>query len=92
MAFTRVPPDLAVEVLSPSDRAREVKSKVAMWLATGCRLVWVVDPKKRTVAVYSPEEEMSLLSDKDQVSGGSVLPGFRSPVRAFFADLDFDDE
>jgi Uma2 family endonuclease len=85
-------PDLAVEVLSPSDRARGVKSKVAMWLATGCRLVWVVDPKKRIVVVHSSEKEPITLSGKDQISGENVLPGFRSPVRAFFTDLDFEDE
>ena len=82
------PPDLAVEVLSPSDRAKEVKSKVAMWLATGCRLVWVVDPKKRTVVVHQPSKPPELLSAESEITGDDVLPGFRLGVAEFFADLD----
>ncbi|MEX2140250.1 MAG: Uma2 family endonuclease [Pirellulales bacterium] len=81
-------PDLAVEVLSPSDRSKEVKSKVAMWLSTGCRLVWVVDPKKRTVVVHEPAGRTDLLAPKDEITGGEVLPGFRTRIAEFFVDLD----
>jgi Uma2 family endonuclease len=81
-------PDLAVEVLSPSDRAKEVKSKVAMWLATGCRLVWVVGPKKRVVHIHAPKSPVETLAANDEVTGGTVLPGFRTHVSEFFADLD----
>jgi Uma2 family endonuclease len=83
------PPDLAVEVLSPSDRAKEVASKVSMWLAAGCRLVWIVSPGKRTVAVHNPVQRALKLTENDQISGGYVVPGFRSAVAEFFADLDF---
>ena len=50
------PPDLAVEVLSPHDRASEVLAKVSDWLETGCPLVWVVDPENRSVTVYGRQE------------------------------------
>jgi Uma2 family endonuclease len=46
------PPDLAVEVLSPSDRASEVTAKTRCWLTAGCREVWNVDPETKTVTVH----------------------------------------
>jgi Uma2 family endonuclease len=70
------------------DRTKDVKSKVVMWLATGCRLVWVLDPKKRTVTVHAPEENSVSLSAKDAITGREVLPGFRVRVSEFFSDLD----
>ena len=82
------PPDLAVEVLSPSDRTKDVKSKVVMWLAAGCRLVWVVDPKKRTVVVHRPGQSPEPLTGDDEITGGDVLRGFRTSVAEFFTDLD----
>ena len=55
------PPDLAVEVLSPNDRASEVLAKVSDWLEAGCRAVWVVDPENRSIAVYAPKQETRIL-------------------------------
>ncbi len=78
-------PDLAVEVLSPSDRAHEVEEKVQMWLRAGGLLVWVVDPESRTVTVYRPGVEPVTLGEDQQVDGGDVLPGFRCLMADFFA-------
>jgi Uma2 family endonuclease len=77
-------PDFAVEVLSPDDRAEEVFEKLQDWFAAGCRLVWVVNPKSRTVIVHHPDGRSELLRGDDAVAGGDLLPGFSSPIATFF--------
>jgi Uma2 family endonuclease len=78
-------PDLAVEVLSPDDRASEVIAKVEDWLAAGCRSVWVVDPKTRTVAVHHPDRQAAVLKSADTLTDADVLPGFTTAVAEIFA-------
>lgn len=78
-------PDLAVEVLSPDDRASEVNGKVQQWLEAGCGAVWVVDPQTRTVTVYSSPDRIEVLRSSDVLTGGSVLPGFAIPVEQIFS-------
>lgn len=77
-------PDLAVEVLSPDDRAGKVLDKVGDWLEAGCRLVWVVDPKHKTVSVYEGDGRTLVLHESDTVDGGQVVPGFTLPVTSIF--------
>ena len=84
VGFLRLAPDLAVEVVSPTDRKREVEAKVQMYLAAGVRLVWVVDPASRTVMVYAPDQAARHLGEEDQLDGGEVLPGFVTSVAALF--------
>jgi Uma2 family endonuclease len=79
-------PDLAVEVLSPDDRASEIEKKVSSWLAAGCRQVWVVSPKKRTVTIHIPQTDSVTLTEKDTLSGGEVVPGFEVSVAEIFAE------
>jgi Uma2 family endonuclease len=78
-------PDLAVEVVSPSDRPGAVSSKAREWLSAGCRAVWVVDPQTETVSVYQAAREILVLRRPDDLEGGEVLPGFRLPVAEIFA-------
>jgi Uma2 family endonuclease len=78
-------PDLAVEVLSPSDTVGEVEEKVSEWLAAGTIEVWVVSPKMRTVTVYRSPNDISALTENDLLEGGDVLPGFRIRVEEIFA-------
>lgn len=78
-------PDLAVEVLSPDDRPGYVREKVAEWLEAGVRAVWIVDPRKRTVAIHAPRRKQRLLGEKETLRGGNVLPGFEMRVAAIFA-------
>ena len=85
MGFFPGPPDLAVEVLSPNDRADEVLAKVQDWLAAGCRAVWVIDPATQTVSVYRSRDQMVLLRISDELSGDDILPGFEVPVAEIFA-------
>lgn len=78
-------PDLAVEVVSPNDRAEDVYDKVRDYLAAGTRLVWVLWPKRQAVTAHTADGAIRELGPDDQVDGGDVLPGFRMPVTAFFA-------
>jgi Uma2 family endonuclease len=75
---------LAVEVTSPSDTLEEVEDKVQQWLASGTALVWVVNPKRRTVTVYSSPSQAAILAINDELDGGEVLPGFRVRVSEIF--------
>ena len=77
-------PDLAVEVMSPGDTVREVTEKAGKWLAAGALMVWVVNPKKRTVTVYRAPGEVTTLDEKDHLDGGEVVPGFRCKVSEIF--------
>ena len=78
-------PDLAVEVLSPSDRASEVQKKVQDWIASGCRMVWVVDPATRTVTVYSAENPPLEFEESGQLTGGHVIPNLELTIADIFA-------
>ena len=83
--YLEVPPDLVVEVISPSDRFTEVEEKVQAWLKAGTRLVLVVDPSTRTVYVYHGAGRVTVLTEEDTLDAGDVVPGWRVPVREFFA-------
>ena len=77
------PPDLAVEVLSPSERPTAVKTKVSEWLEFGAKEVWVVDPKTCTVTIQSKSENRVLTEDED-IEGRELIPGFHIPVKRLF--------
>ena len=81
-------PDLAVEVLSVSNSRREMRLKREDYFRAGVRLVWEVDPRTRTVQVYTSPEESTTLAESDTLDGGAVLPGFSLPLRELFAELD----
>jgi Uma2 family endonuclease len=86
-AFWPGAPDLAVEVVSPGDTLREVDEKVEAWLAAGAAMVWVVNPKWRSVTVYRSATDIKVLTEKDQLDGQDVVPGFRCPVSEIFRNL-----
>jgi Uma2 family endonuclease len=83
VGFLHLAPDLAVEVLSPSDRAGDVAHKVAEYLSVGVRLLWVIDPETRSAVVYRPGAPPHRPKD-DVLDGVDVLPGFRCPLTALF--------
>jgi Uma2 family endonuclease len=78
-------PDLAVEVNSPSDTVGRIEGKVAEWLESGARMLWVVSPKMRTVTVYRSLTEIAVLTEKDTLDGGEVVPGFEISIAEIFA-------
>jgi Uma2 family endonuclease len=84
--YARLAPDLAVEIVSPSNTHSEIQDKVFDYLDAGTRLVWVVEPRGRTVTVYRSRDAIRILTSDQEIGGGDVLPGFRIPVSEFFAD------
>lgn len=78
------PPDLAIEVLSPGDRRGYVERKLALWLETGTRSVWLVNPRRRTVEVISSLNDRRTLHEDDELVDDTV-PGFRVKVSEIFA-------
>jgi Uma2 family endonuclease len=80
--YAEFAPDLAVEVLSPGDRPGEVLAKVSDWLRAGTRLVWVVDPVRRSARVYRADGTETFVSVDDSLDGEDVLPGFALPLSA----------
>jgi Uma2 family endonuclease len=79
-------PDLAVEVLSKGNTRRELARKRKEYFRVGTRLVWQVNPRKRTVDVYTAPDTFTTLAESDSLDGGEVLPGFRLPVRNIFVN------
>ena len=77
-------PDLVVEVVSPSDSAREANERALMWKGFEVRLVWMVFPDTRTVDVYGEDGSVTTLGEGDELDGGDVLPGFSCAVREIF--------
>ncbi|MBI1925496.1 Uma2 family endonuclease [Candidatus Poribacteria bacterium] len=77
-------PDLAVEVISPGDTYTEVAEKVDEWLAAGCSMVWVLNPRRRTVEVYRSPDDFKVLTANDILDGEDVVPGFRCKVAELF--------
>ena len=83
--FVQGAPDLAIEVLSPSNRSGPMAEKVADYLAAGCPMVVVIDPVLRTATVHRPGQEPRVLSEADTLDGGDVVPGWQMPVGEIFA-------
>ncbi len=77
-------PDLAVEVLSPTDNPVEVQQKVRDYLEGGVRLVWVVTPRAKTVTVYRADGSARLLREQEHLEGEDVLPGLTIPLAEVF--------
>lgn len=74
--FWRVVPDLAVEIVSPDDRAQDIADKVADYAEAGVPLTWVVYPRRQQVYVHRPGERVEILGPEGTLDGGDVLPGF----------------
>ncbi|HWA97431.1 MAG TPA: Uma2 family endonuclease [Pirellulales bacterium] len=77
-------PDLAVEVVSPNDRVNELDEKVQEYLAAGSQEVWVINPKTRTATVYRNDGTVAVLTERDALNGGSLIPGFTCAVADIF--------
>jgi len=80
-------PDLAVEVVSPSDKKTDIEDKINDYLTAGVSIIWVIYPKNRIVAVYRQSDVVSILRDEDELDGESVLPDFRLSLTELFGDL-----
>jgi Uma2 family endonuclease len=87
VGFMPVAPELAVEVLSPNDTARDLGERMDDYFAAGTRAVWVIDPDRRTVAQHSTTAPTRRLREHDTLDGADVVPGFTLPVHALFDGL-----
>ena len=80
-----IPPDLAVEVVSPTDASDRIEEKAFAYLDAGTQLVWVLRPRSKTVMVYRSETDIQLLTQNDILTGEDVVEGFSCPVAELFA-------
>ena len=78
------PPELAVEVISPTDTLWKVLEKAQAYMEAGTQMVWVVESVMQTVTVYRPNQAVKHLSRGDTVTGENVVEGFSSQVADFF--------
>ena len=79
-------PDLAVEVASPGESSDDIQDKVIDYLEAGTRMVIYLHPRTKTITVYSSLDKIRVLTLKDTLDGGDVLPGFSVPLREIFID------
>lgn len=84
VGYNDEPPDLCVEVVSPSNSVRQLKTKAKEFLFAGVRVVWIVDPADRTVRVITDPLEYRTLEAEATLDGGDVLPGFSCKVAELF--------
>ena len=83
-------PDLAVEIISPSQALAQARRKAKVYLRHGAALVWLVDPAEKSAEIWTAENsdapQSEIIGLDDELSGGTVLPGFRLPLRLLFPD------
>jgi Uma2 family endonuclease len=79
-----IPPDLAIEVVSPSDKVYDVLEKVMEYLDAGTQMVWVIEPIFKTVTVYRSQNDIKILTINDKLIGEDVIEGFQCAVSEIF--------
>jgi Uma2 family endonuclease len=84
-SFSSTCPDFAVELRSPSDSLKQLRLKMFEYLENGTSLAWLIDPSKRTVYVYRPNQEAVVLDNPETVSGDPLLPGFTLKLRELWS-------
>ncbi len=79
--WVKIPPDLAVEVVSPGDSAEKLEEKLEDFQKAGVPLIWVIYPKARKARVFRQSGSPVELEEDDVLSGEDIIPGFRCPLR-----------
>jgi Uma2 family endonuclease len=79
-----IAPNLVVEVLSPSNTAKEMRRKLREYFKAGVELVWYVDPASHTVQVFTAPQKRVVLKESQTLTGGHVLPGFKVTLKKMF--------
>ena len=82
-----IAPDLAVEILSRGNTKGEMQRKLVDYFTAGVRLVWYIDPREKSVSVYTAADQWVTLGEDDVLDGGEVLPEFRLELKELFAKL-----
>jgi Uma2 family endonuclease len=83
-SFIDGPPILAVEVLSPYDKQKEIDETIGEYEECGVKVIWIVDPIDETVTVYRPDKKPVLFNSDQELPGDPELPGFRCRVAEIF--------
>jgi len=79
-----IPPDLAVEVISPNDLLYALEQKVEDYRSAGVKLIWVASPKSRSITAYRPKKKPTHFEAGDVLNGENVVPGFEVAVSELF--------
>ena len=79
------PPDIAVEVLSPSDRPSRVATRISRWFDHGVKQLWIINQKNRTVTIYRSPSDATTFSGSDYLEAQDLLPGFRLSLDRIFS-------
>jgi Uma2 family endonuclease len=82
--YYQLAPDLAIEIISPSERAVAVRAKLKDYLRTGVRQVWHIYPDTQEVVVHLPDGTLHTYTTGQSIPGADVLPGFTLPVADIF--------
>jgi Uma2 family endonuclease len=82
-----VAPDLAVEVVLPNDRKKDIEGKIRDYLAADVKLIWIIYPQNKIVAVHRQNYIADILRESDELDGKDVLPNFRLPLNKIFGNL-----
>lgn len=85
LQYNDIVPEIAIEVVSPSDTERYIREKAQSWLQSGVREVWAVDPATRQLTVYRPGQDSLVLQEGDTLADSTPLPGFTCFVADFFS-------
>ena len=80
VGYIEIAPDMLVEVLSPTNKSKQIRVKIREYFAKGVRLVWVIAPEDYTLTIYRTPDEGRLLHESATVTGEDVLPGFTCRV------------
>lgn len=80
VGYIEISPDMLIEVLSPSNRSKQIRAKLIEYFAKGVRLVWVIAPEDRTLTIYRMPDEGRVLHETVTATGEDVLPGFTCRV------------
>ncbi len=89
--YISIPPDLAVEITSPTDEVYDLEEKVEEYLRAGVRLIWVIHPEIRVIQIFRADGSTARIRSGDELSGEDVVPGFRCPVDALFPSARADE-
>ena len=87
--FPRFAPDVAIEVVSPSNTPAALARKTGEYFANGASAVWIANPANRTMAIRRPGAPEQVFGPGDTLSGEPEIPGFACPVADIFAVLDY---
>ncbi len=90
--YERTVPDLAIEIVSPSNSAADLQDKVQQYFEAGVQQVWLFFPKRESVHIYRSPKDVIVLDVNDTLDGGALLPGFALKVSDVFAGLHKDDK